>query len=162
MFDFLTFHHNGFPKPGASVVCFSSASMLFTCIFSSGPKAKIPHCHLSNNIKHPKYHLHHPKYRAVSFENPFSAFPAFSRKLIQRWKAEDDWCRFCFRWPGNGFPNIPVTFANLVKAKLILAGRLVLAIQEFGQLTIAHAGDACTKFFFFFGFLDMNFFDKSH
>ena len=58
--------------------------------------------------------------------------------------------------------NIPVTFANLVKAKLILAGRLVLAIQEFGQLTIAHAGGACTKFFFFFGFLDMNFFDKSH
>ena len=28
----LTFHHNGFPEPGESVACFSSASILFTCI----------------------------------------------------------------------------------------------------------------------------------
>ena len=30
--DPLTFHHNRFPEPGESVACFSSASILFTCV----------------------------------------------------------------------------------------------------------------------------------
>ena len=57
----LTFHHNGFPEPGESVACFSSASILFTCVCICIIRVRYPSSSallfvvISIRINHPKY-----------------------------------------------------------------------------------------------------------